>query len=152
VRLDSAHCWPVILRPNSAELLRLDSDGQRHWTASEILEVKKKTRRERAKSVEVSCFSQGEVSLPRKDEAQTYGYFGTDAASREGGMTSSLLTSSFLTNTVLGYANPLFVKLTREMWAKHPQFIFLAETFWKREVNAIISGLVPYSNKTKLKR
>ncbi len=65
--------------------------------------------------------------MPRKDESHTYGYYGTDAA-KSG-----------------GYANPLFVKLTREMWARHPNFMFLAETYWKREVTAIVSGLVPQS-------
>ena len=60
VRLDSAHSWPLILRPNTAELLRLDSDGHHHFTPEEIIE--------------------GEVSLPRRDEAKTYGYYGSDAA------------------------------------------------------------------------
>lgn len=32
------------------------------------------------------------------------------------------------------------------MWAVFPQFIFLAEVYWSREVNAIISGLIPYAS------
>ena len=58
--------------------------------------------------------------LPRENEAMTYGYYGTDASKT--------------------YPNPLFVKLTRELWGRYPTFMFLAETYWGREINAIVSG------------
>jgi len=106
VRLDSAQTWPLILRPNLAELLRVDNDGERHYTKQEILD--------------------GEIVLPSSDEGLKYGYFGSAAS-----------------NT---YANPFFIKMTREIWREFPNFVFLAEVFWNREREAIISGLVPYSN------
>jgi hypothetical protein len=69
----------------------------------------------------------GDVVLAsNNNEAKSYGYWGTTAA--------------------VTYPNPLFVKLTREIWRHFPNFIFLAEVFWGREQNAILSGLIPYTH------
>eukprot|EP01117_Protostelium_nocturnum_P000558 TRINITY_DN1062_c0_g1_i1.p1 TRINITY_DN1062_c0_g1~~TRINITY_DN1062_c0_g1_i1.p1 ORF type:complete len:1929 (+),score=827.64 TRINITY_DN1062_c0_g1_i1:180-5966(+) len=106
VRLDSAQSWPLILRPDLNELLRVDNDDERHYSKQEILD--------------------GEIVLPSKDEGFTYGYFGAGN-----------------NNT---YPNPFFIKMTREIWREFPNFVFLAEVFWGREKEAIVSGLVPFSN------
>jgi len=105
VRLDSAQSWPLILRPNLNELLRVDNDGERHYTRQEILD--------------------GEIVLPSTDEGVKYGYFGSAASGT--------------------YANPFFIKMTREIWREFPNFVFIAEVFWNKESEAIKSGLVPYS-------
>jgi hypothetical protein len=60
----------------------------------------------------------------------------------------------------MGYPNPLFIRIVREVWLTFPEFIFLAvknfffflkffffqEIYWSRERQAILSGLVPYTS------
>eukprot|EP01114_Cavostelium_apophysatum_P006786 TRINITY_DN1825_c0_g1_i1.p1 TRINITY_DN1825_c0_g1~~TRINITY_DN1825_c0_g1_i1.p1 ORF type:complete len:1954 (+),score=547.30 TRINITY_DN1825_c0_g1_i1:198-6059(+) len=105
VRLDAAHSWPLILQPDLDELLRLDSDGQNHYTLEEILD--------------------GHVVQLARQEGINYGYHGTNASQ--------------------SYPNPLFVKMTRELWEEFPNFVFFAEIYWGREVNAAMSGLIPFA-------
>ena len=59
VRIESAHCCPLILRPDTKELERMDCDGQYHYDWQEIMD--------------------GDVVLPSTDEAYSYGFFGTRA-------------------------------------------------------------------------
>jgi len=108
IRIDSAHCSPLILRPNLDELLRLDSDTQLHYSESEIFH--------------------GDIVLPFSNEAVQYGVFGTQAFRNE------------------AYPNPFFVKTTSTLWRTNPSFLVLAEVYWDREINAIVSGLIPYSS------
>eukprot|EP01119_Soliformovum_irregulare_P020831 TRINITY_DN6809_c0_g1_i1.p1 TRINITY_DN6809_c0_g1~~TRINITY_DN6809_c0_g1_i1.p1 ORF type:complete len:2064 (+),score=697.75 TRINITY_DN6809_c0_g1_i1:71-6262(+) len=61
----------------------------------------------------------------RWDEGHKYGFHGTRAAKT--------------------HPNPFFIKMTRAIWKQYPQFFFLAEVFWSKEVSAISSGLIPYS-------
>jgi len=105
VRLDGAHSWPTILKPDNEELLKEDTDGQYHYSFQEIMD--------------------GDIVLPSSDEAVSFGYYGTTASST--------------------YPNPLFIKLTREIWTKYPNFVFFAEVFWSRERMALRSGLIPYA-------
>jgi len=106
IRMDAAHSWPLILKPNTYELLREDNDGKYHYSTQEIVD--------------------GEVVLPVTDEADTYGYWGTEASK--------------------SYPNPLFIKLTKEIWRTFPNFYFIAEVYWNREHAALSSGLIPYAN------
>jgi starch synthase len=59
IRIDSAHCSPLILRPNLDELLRLDSDGLLHYSEMEVFH--------------------GDIVLPFSNEAVQYGVLGTQA-------------------------------------------------------------------------
>eukprot|EP00026_Physarum_polycephalum_P000161 Phypoly_transcript_00161.p1 GENE.Phypoly_transcript_00161~~Phypoly_transcript_00161.p1 ORF type:complete len:2059 (-),score=306.68 Phypoly_transcript_00161:106-6282(-) len=111
IRLDGAHTWPLVLRPDLDELYRTDSDGELHYSSSEILN--------------------GDVILPMQGEAKEYGYWGT-------------LPPNPTRDSKI-YPNPLMIKLTRELWARFPKFMFLAEVHWDRELPAIVSGLIPYS-------
>ena len=62
VRIESAHCMPVVLRPDNAELERLDSDGQFHYELQEIFD--------------------GTIVLPSSNEAFSYGYYGSKACEK----------------------------------------------------------------------
>jgi glycogen synthase len=44
-----------------------------------------------------------------------------------------------------GYANPLLMKLTRELWLLNPSFLVLGESHFHRERNLIVSGLIPHT-------
>lgn len=58
--------------------------------------------------------------------ANSYGYYGTEASHE--------------------YPNPLFIKMTRQIWKEFPNFFFLGEIYWNRESSAITSGLIPYAS------
>eukprot|EP01113_Clastostelium_recurvatum_P031061 TRINITY_DN3842_c0_g1_i1.p1 TRINITY_DN3842_c0_g1~~TRINITY_DN3842_c0_g1_i1.p1 ORF type:complete len:2351 (-),score=511.23 TRINITY_DN3842_c0_g1_i1:62-7114(-) len=111
VRLDSAHTWPLILRPDLDELYRVDEDGVPHYTLQEVMD--------------------GSIVHQWSNEGRTYGYWGT--------------VPERATHMSPFYANPMFMKLTRRIWAVNPTFVFLAEVQMNRELTAIVSGLIPYS-------
>ena len=59
IRIESSHCCPVVLKPDTKELERMDSDGKFHYELQEIID--------------------GDIVLPFTNEAYTYGYYGTSA-------------------------------------------------------------------------
>ena len=69
---------------------------------------------------------EGKVVMPVSDEATTYGFYGTDASH--------------------SYPNPLFRKITKEIWSEFANFTFFAEVYWNREAIALSSGLIPYAS------
>jgi hypothetical protein len=66
---------------------------------------------------------EGKVVAAAKGEDSVLGFWGTPQAAT--------------------YPNPLYVKITRELWRRFPRFVFLAEVDWGREATAIGSGLIP---------
>ncbi|GAM27650.1 hypothetical protein SAMD00019534_108260 [Acytostelium subglobosum LB1] len=74
----------------------------------------------------------GEIVMNPSEEGRNFGYWGTTPPSPK--------------QSTPFYPNPLFIKMTREVWNRFPQFVFLAEVYWERELHSIISGLVPYSS------
>ncbi|EFA80962.1 alpha amylase domain-containing protein [Heterostelium album PN500] len=74
----------------------------------------------------------GEIVLQPSEEGRNFGYWGTTPKSPK--------------QSTPFYPNPLFIKLTREVWHRYPQFVFLSEVYWERELHSIVSGLVPYSS------
>eukprot|EP01133_Synstelium_polycarpum_P007805 gene7805-9157_t len=74
----------------------------------------------------------GEIVRTPNEEGRAFGYWGTTPPSPK--------------QSTPFYPNPLFIKMTREVWHRHPTFVFLAEVYWERELHAIVSGLVPYSS------
>lgn len=67
------------------------------------------------------------VVISSKRAKRTLGYWGTTASA--------------------SYANPLFVKLARTLWAKFPQFTLIGETKWNRERSMVLSGIIPSTTK-----
>ena len=104
VHLDNCQAWPQIMELDTAELYRIDVDGQPAYTPLEILN--------------------GEIVMPNKES----GYWDTD-----------------LNET---YANPLLIKLTKNIWNYYPNFIFIGECwlnekFSTRHINLSKSGIIP---------
>ncbi|KAF2075592.1 hypothetical protein CYY_003097 [Polysphondylium violaceum] len=75
---------------------------------------------------------EGEIVMKPSEEGKNFGYWGTTPPSPK--------------HSTPFYPNPVFIKMTREVWNRFPQFVFLAEVYWERELHSIISGLVPYSS------
>ncbi|KAM9964867.1 hypothetical protein ACTFIW_004659 [Dictyostelium discoideum] len=75
---------------------------------------------------------EGEIVMKPSEEGKNFGYWGTTPPSPK--------------HSTPFYPNPIFIKMTREVWNRFPQFVFLAEVYWDRELHSIISGLVPYSS------
>ena len=59
IRIDSAHCFPLISKANHTEMERMDNDGKFHYTLQEIFD--------------------SEFVISSSDDAHSFGYFGTQA-------------------------------------------------------------------------
>lgn len=144
-RMDSAHSWPLILRPNTQELFRgialiylpiyvflEDSDGKRHYSSQEIMD--------------------GEIVHPWTDE---------------GTFQILLKDLNLFSNHIRLLRNPKVKNLSKSILHKNYSrnletfpnlyvlgckiillliLINIQEIYWGRELNAIQSGLIPYTS------
>ena len=108
VSLRGASQWPPMLPIDSREMLRVDPDGERHYSSADVM---------------------AGLVVKRLAEDQGGGFWNTRACQS-------------------GYANPLIVKITREVWREFSSFLFFTELDHddkdeERMKCLIRSGLVP---------
>ena len=130
IHLNNAQNWPQIYSVDLKEMLRVNmEDGQmiRHYSNFEIIN--------------------GSVVLPNQ-ECGYWNCFNIEINKNENNENDDE-NSSIIENI---YPNPLFIKLTKNIWEKNPEFIFIGEfinnnlKYNNREYVLGKSGLVPKIN------
>ena len=133
VHLNNAQTWPQIYQVDQKEMLREhmeDEELVRHYSNYEIIN--------------------GKVVIPNQ-ECGYWNSFNFEANKNEKNEGEKIddENSSIISNI---YPNPLFIKMTKKIWEKYPEFIFIGEfinnslKYNNREFILGKSGLVPKLN------